>query len=153
MAERVLVTTDRNQSVVRCGDVYLAATGLRPMSDESVEEFIAYTTEVDARLGAAKAGLQYSPEQSPNAHQRKRFATAQEVAVPYLRMALLTDSAIVRGSVTAIAWLIRSQTDLRAFKTTQWPKALLWQRDAVHLPEDAEDLLATVVTNVGLPKP
>jgi hypothetical protein len=151
VADRVMITTDGNQSMVRTGEVAVAATGLRPISDASCDEFIAYNYDLLARSQRITAVLQYSPVQSPTAEQRRRFATL-DAKMPFTRVAICTDSMLVRGAVLAIAWLVKTPTETRAFGTSQTDAALRWlaERSPFDMDE-ARMLLDVVVQNVGLP--
>jgi hypothetical protein len=73
--------------------------------------------------------LAYQVRGSISTKQRQR---AHDVGkgYPLERVALLTDSALVRGTLTATSWL-RMQTKYRAFRTGELDPALDWLREVI----------------------
>src|SRR4051812_22771405 len=92
----------------RVGDCFLTfcpATN----SDPSTEEYIEAMTQSCQRDGAFVGGLTYLPSSGPSASQRKRLG---EVSFKLgldkgRRIALLSESALARGALTAYNWLVR----------------------------------------------
>nr|WP_206607121.1 hypothetical protein [Sandaracinus sp.] len=112
----------------------------RPPSDE---EWGEYVEAVDAQGAAPLAQLVHTQGGSPNAKQRGAFT--KMLAGRTVPVAVLNDSALVRGAVTAIAWFNPS---LRAFKSADIDAALQYlgvpESRWSTLKNDLEDLRASV---------
>jgi hypothetical protein len=79
-------------------------------------------------LGPAKLFLNWSPYFSPTAKQRS-LVKEHEVAMglPQLeRLALISDSGVVRGAITALSWLAPSLRNHKAFAPKDVRSALDW---------------------------
>ena len=87
-----------------------------PPTDEEWERWIAYYKMSERSEGRALIESRHGA--GPNAKQRK--AMAEAIKGRDIRAAVLTESLIVRGIVTAIAWLGIPQ---RAFPTGQYEEA------------------------------
>jgi hypothetical protein len=102
--------------------------------------------------------LLYSPLRGPSTSERRLLVERDigNVLGQARRMAVLTDSALVRGAVTAQAWMLRAissrGTQTSAYKPQHYRKAL---RDLLlTAPFDlaeAETMLRLVAEEVGLP--
>src|SRR5262249_53055292 len=66
-----------------------------------------------------------SPKQSPNAAQRRLIERYSEW-VTFKRFALISGSPVIRGAVTAIAWLFRGKSETKAFAPGAERDALAW---------------------------
>src|SRR5438876_964688 len=117
-------TSDRTQAFILTGQLIVAATADTPMTDLAVDEFVAKL--VPLVEGRRVAGLlQYSPSQSPTAAQRQRLANATAGKHPLKRVALVSESRLVRGAITALSWLIPG-TQTRAFAPRGCRAAFDW---------------------------
>ncbi|HET6332154.1 MAG TPA: hypothetical protein VFG30_03030 [Polyangiales bacterium] len=80
--------------------LYLAVLYGDAPTDEEWDRWVTMSVE---RSGRDQRVIVESHNSGPNAKQRKELADA--VRDVELRVAVLTDSAVVRGIVTALAWL------------------------------------------------
>ena len=97
--------------------------------------------------GAEKLGVNKTPatvsftasKATPTAAQRKQLE-AEEARFAFgnvERNAILSDSAVVRGAITAIQWLLRSKAQMKAFRVDHVTQALQWlhEREPFDLAE------------------
>jgi len=144
-------TRDGCQALRAEGELIIAATSEKPMTDEAVDEFIVHLGALMNGRSAITAILQYSPTQSPNALQRKRMMEAQAMNQPIKRIAILTQSKIVRGAVTALAWFAKSGPQTRAFSIDRHADALKWLSETARFDRVAAPAVLKEVTSaVGL---
>lgn len=101
-------------SMCRVDRVLLAVHWAAPPSDDEWDRWIELTCDQPGAV--VRALVEAYDEVGPNAKQRKALADRIRVSGRDVRSAILTDSVIVRGIVTAIAWL---SVSLRAFATNQ----------------------------------
>lgn len=80
--------------------LYLAVLRGPPPTDAEWERWIAMSVE---RLGRDQRVIVESHNNGPNAAQRKAITDAMRNVD--VRVAVMTDSGVVRGIVTALAWL------------------------------------------------
>ena len=100
------------------GQVHLAIQRGESVSDAVWNEWLAsLQQDPDGRLRL----LVESHGGGPNAKQRKQFVDAMRGRD--LRIAVLTDSPISRGMVTAVSWLGQP---LRSFRVAQLAEAIAW---------------------------
>lgn len=109
----------------RVGPLAVNVNASKTLRDAEVREYM------DAVVAAAKGeyarvSLSYFVHQVPNASQRQIILAAMhEHALPPLeRTAVLTDSALMRGALTAYSWFSRS--DSSPFAVADRQKALVW---------------------------
>ena len=145
----VRTTSDQSQAFACTGRLLVAATGLRPMTDASCYELVEMMHQATHSDGLV--AIQYSPLQSPTTAQRKIFVEGMkdyEVEAFFV----LTESQMVRGAVTALAWLQGGRAKSRAFQASDYRAAL---KQACQLtgcdPAEAQAMLTGVVAAVGLP--
>ena len=103
-------------AMVREGRVLLGVHHQHPPTDEEWARWIALAIERSAE--GVRTIVESGGSTGPNAKQRKALAEALQGV--NIRSAILTDSLIVRGIVTAIAWL---NVSLRAFAPDQQREA------------------------------
>lgn len=122
------------QAYERLGLLSINVASMPALADADILEFI------DRAAGAAgdnptRLSLTYYITNPPNAHQRQLMTDAMQrhgLPVP-TRMCVLTQSALMRGALTAFRWMTR--TDAQAFAPSEYKKALEWLG-----PKDAFDL-------------
>jgi hypothetical protein len=75
--------------------------------------------------------MTFSPVGSPNGEQRKQHATWTEKLRFHEvgRIAFLSDSMLIRGTMTALKWLIGGPGKLKMFKGKEWEQALMWLKE------------------------
>ncbi len=148
---QVNTTPKKTLSWARVGEVYILATSPAPIdTDELIALLEALTVDRKAN-GKARGALQYSPTQAPNATQRKLIKDRYEGEIDYERFALIAASALVRGALTAMSWLMgKSQT--KPFAPTDLKRALQWLAELTPLDlEQAMETLDASVQIVGYP--
>jgi hypothetical protein len=116
----------------RIGYLRLVVAGKRAIADETWREHLGHSAADATRYQPAHGVLFWSPTQGPSARQRKmltyEFADAIGLAAQR-RVAVLTDSAMVRGTVTAINWFARQK--LIALSPEEVERALDWLAEDV----------------------
>jgi hypothetical protein len=129
MGGRVLVTADGNLATARVGDLAMVSTGDRPISDEAWREHLEQLGSWVKRHGPAVAILCYVPKHGPSVEQRRVLAEdyGQHIRIDcYRRNALLSESVIVRGILTAIGWLTSGNMKVKTWPPKQVENALTW---------------------------
>jgi hypothetical protein len=104
-----------------------------------------------ARGDFARVSLSCFAHQVPNAAQRKIiFEEMEQHGLPALaRTALLTDSGLMRGALTAYSWVTRSDSD--AFAIADRRRALVWLAERASFDvEEAMQALDGCFAAVGL---
>jgi hypothetical protein len=72
----------------------------------------------------------------------------------FRRVAFLTDSALLRGVLTAMAWLVRSDAQTTGYKPTEWKDALSWMGEKAEFDRtEADRLFAGLCREVGVGVP
>jgi hypothetical protein len=121
------VTLDGNIASARVGKLWLAASGRRPITDDAWREYLGHSVVSVRSDGPFHGVLFWAPKYGPSASQRKaltgEFAQAVRLDAQR-RVVLISGSALVRGTMTAINWITRST--LAAFAPTEGPRALEW---------------------------
>jgi hypothetical protein len=126
------VTRDGNVASERVGYLRLVVAGTRAITDETWREHLGHSAADAVSHQPAHGVLFWSPTQGPSARQRKmlteEFANAIGTSAER-RVAVLTDSAMVRGTVTAIHWFTRKK--FIAFSPKEVDRALDWLAEDV----------------------
>jgi hypothetical protein len=121
------VTRDGNLASARVDKLWLAASGARAISDESWRDYLGHASTSVKSDGPYFGVLFWAPQNGPSAAQRKllteEFAQAIRIDLQR-RVALISDSPLVRGAITAITWFTRS--NVGAFAPKDAKKALDW---------------------------
>jgi hypothetical protein len=115
----------------------------KEFTDADWKEYLEGSLAIARKLGKGpKVGLAAMINAHPNAGQR-RFATDfldREAVRPIERLAVLTDSELLRGALTALAWAM-PKSRLRAFKGTDHSGALSWLREVAEFDEKQADAI------------
>ena len=121
------ITRDGNVASVRVGNLWLAASGWRPIADGAWREYLEASAASVRTDGPFYGVLFWAPAHGPSARQRKmlthEFAEAIRLDAQK-RVALISESALVRGTITAINWFAR-KNDV-AFSPKDVRRALEW---------------------------
>lgn len=143
----MLRTREGEVVAARVGDLWISVQPDRPIDDAAWRAHLDFSVEEVARNGPYPGLLVWAPKHGPSAHQRRIMT--DEYRKP-LRLdqqracAVITESAIVRGILTAFSWL-GSGTAMNAFAPPDAAKAFDWL--ALHVSFDrkqAEDALHTL---------
>jgi hypothetical protein len=98
------------------------------IKDEEWDEYVIAGYQLIKTYGAApKVSMAMFTEGFPSAYQRSRLATHLEAhgVPPLVRVAVFTDSALIRGAMTAFGWIM-PKTTLRAFDAKDIGSCLNW---------------------------
>jgi hypothetical protein len=117
------ISSGKNLGMHLVGDLLLQATSARNIPDSEWDEYI---DEIDRlmRENTIPYSLQYSLTQGPPARVRKLIGKRLGDRM-FPNFVLISDSAVVRGILTAISWLIPNpRTKVRAFSPGQEKNAL-----------------------------
>lgn len=100
----------------------------KELPDEEWERYYIAGHALTKKYGQpSKVSMAMFTEVIPSAHQRGRlagFLKSQNVP-QLLRVSILTDSALVRGAMTAFGWIM-PRTTMRAFAADDVPACLQW---------------------------
>ena len=121
------ITRDGNVASVRVGNLWLVASGWRPIADDAWREYLEASAASVRADGPFDGVLFWAPLHGPSARQRKmlthEFAEAVRLDAQR-RVALISESALVRGTITAINWFARK--NFVAFSPNDVRRAFEW---------------------------
>jgi hypothetical protein len=126
------VTDDRNLACARVGNLWVLAAGPHPIEDDAWRQHLRYSAATVTSVGPFHGILFWSLKQGPSTRQRKMLTDefAQAVRLDLQRrVAVISDSALVRGTITAINWLVRKK--MSAFAPCEVAGALDWLAEDV----------------------
>jgi hypothetical protein len=126
------VTDDRNMACSRVGNLWVVAAGSRRIEDATWRQYLGYSAATVTSSGPFHGILFWSLKQGPSTRQRKMLTAefAQAVRLDdQRRVALISESALVRGTITAINWLARKK--MAAFAEREIARALDWLAEDV----------------------
>jgi hypothetical protein len=140
----------------RVGELSVQTTSARPIVDAEWDQYIENCkAEFAEEGGLPVAVLQYSLVVFPSATQRRELESAQAAFGSYediKRVAIITDSALARGAMAAILWLLRLKTQVRGFSRRDVRGALQWLAQVARFSEEeAWRVLNASVQEVGYP--
>jgi hypothetical protein len=127
-----ILATKNNEFVINHdGDLMITVSPVEPWSDAIWREYLELIATYHERFGVQPGVLNFSPTQSPSATQRNILGTEfkDKTHVAELRrVVVLTDSALARGVLTALTWLLPNSRKMHqmAFKSTELDEALEW---------------------------
>jgi hypothetical protein len=107
------------------------------ITDEQWDEYIMAGYQLAQKHGLSpKVSMAAFTDAFPSAYQRGRLAAhLKKQGVPPLeRVAVLTDSALIRGAMTAFGWIMPN-TSLRAFEVLDTRGCLKWLHDQAPFDE------------------
>lgn len=155
-SSQVLASKDKKIAFRWLDELCVIATGPGACPDETWAEYIElHVQSAPVYIGESKncCTLNYSPTTAPTTPQRRMITAAGErMRFDSLKhTAILSDSTFVRGSVTALSWLIPSmKIDMKSFKPEQFQKALDWLGGHHRFPMgEAVDTLRELAVFVG----
>jgi len=127
----VEVTHDGNMASGRVGKLWLVAAGRRPIEDDTWRQCVGHGA-ASMKSGPFHGVLFWTPTHGPSAPQRKML-TDELARSGHLdvrrRVALISGSAFVRGTITAIRWFTRS--NVAVFAPKEAHRALDWLAEAI----------------------
>ena len=135
----------------RLGPLVMNVCHAQVLTDADMEEYIARTVQ-ESRGDHARVSLSHYAHHIPNARQRQvMFSAMKANGVPSpVRQCLLSDSAILRGAMTAFGWL--TGTDSASYSLAERRRALSWlAENAAFDPDEALVMLDDCFRRSGLP--
>src|SRR5882762_647183 len=126
------IVSDGNIASARVGSLWIAGTGDRPIEDAIWREYLEHAAASVRDVGPFTGVLLWAPTFGPSTHQRRMLTDEYGKAVrvdAQRRVALISESAFVRGTITAINWLLRK--NVLAFAPPNVGKALQWLAEEV----------------------
>jgi hypothetical protein len=146
----MLVTSDNTMASSRVGQLLLAAAGERSITDLGWREYLEFSASSVKNDGPFSGVLFWAPTQGPTGSQRKMLTEeyAEAVRIDAQRcVALISDSTMVRGALTAINWFAKK--NMRAFARTDIQQALDWMADEIEFDrQEAEQALGLIIVAV-----
>jgi hypothetical protein len=126
----LFVAKDKTIAGLRVGDLWLSASGEEPISDAGWQEMLQFLCQTAAASGPVTASLNWCPKHGPSNAQRNlltkgSYADAMQIDKTR-RSAIMSDSVVVRGALTAIGWLLGAKFQARAFAPKELPAAFEW---------------------------
>jgi hypothetical protein len=151
-----LYETKTKWAAVRAfGPLMLAAVSAQEQSDEMYREFLDILEDMDKNKALPTHSLLYSPVRAPSAKHRamqKNHPPSQRLMASLKRQVILTDSAFVRGVVTAFTWLIPSPTKVKCMRPDLYKDGFGWLREDLEFQTDeAIAILRELVVMTGYP--
>ena len=131
----------------RVGDLWITVHPDHAITDAEWREHLDVSVTEVQRNGPYPGILVWAPKQGPSAHQRRIMTEeyGKKLSLDKQRAcAVITDSALVRGIVTALTWF-GAGTAMNAFSPPDVSKAFDWL--ALHIEFDrkrAEDALQSL---------
>jgi hypothetical protein len=105
-----LVTSRKTFAETRVEELLVMALNGALVTDDEWREHCENLRALNKIGGPAKAMIIFGIGEGPNAKQRQVLAEEYADLGKNMRVALLTDSVVARGVLTAIGWLLSSQT-------------------------------------------
>ncbi len=144
---------NRSICAERVEQTLLSVTGPNPILDDAFESYLEQVAQSVTEHGPFHCFLSYSLTQGPSAKQR-RMVQEREHRLQLKnmnRVALISQSTLVRGAITAAAWLIPGKRELRAFPAAEVDHALAWlaESDLALDPKHCKRVLATLIEAAG----
>jgi hypothetical protein len=146
----MVVTSDGNMASARIGKLWVACSGRRPITDATWREYLRHAAESVKNHGPYHGVLFWAPKSGPSAAQRRMLTDEYAKAVrldAQRRIVLISDSAIVRGTITAIDWFTRK--NFLAFAPKNVHQAIAWLAEDIQFDrKEAELALEKVICAV-----
>jgi len=121
------ISRDGNVACARVGRLWIGASGPRAIADNAWREYLQRFAAAVKADGPVHGVLFWALTQGPSPRQRMmlthEFADVIRIDA-HRRIAVVSDSALVRGTITAINWFVRK--NLMAFPPREVPRALEW---------------------------
>jgi hypothetical protein len=133
------------------GQLAIIVSGNKSYSDEAWGEYLHICRQMSDPAAPFVGAYNYSPIVGPSAAQRKVFdSELGDLNRKFKRVVVVSDSAFVRGALTASAWLTRSDMQMRPFSPAQTNNGFDWLAQEVTFPmQEAQALLRELVRQQG----
>lgn len=112
----MFVSPNRQISFQMVGQVGLTVSCPTGYDDKDWEAYIQQARHVRSAGGVIRGVLNFTPSQGPSASQRKRLTDElKEELKPVVRVAVLSDSALLRGVITAMSWFVGGDLTTKSY--------------------------------------
>jgi hypothetical protein len=150
----LVLTRDGNVASTRVGNLWLMATGSRPIQDETWRQYLEHSAASVVARGPFHGVLTWAPKHGPSTSQRRmltgEFAEAIRLDAQR-RVAVVSESAFARGTMTAINWLAKK--NLAAFAPREIDLAFDWLEEDIEFDRvEAQDGLQQIIRAVDVPE-
>jgi hypothetical protein len=123
----ILKTSGSEIVMGEVGQLCIIVSGRKPYSDATWDEYCKLCKELDVIGRNLRVVLNYSPIVGPSANQRRKFTSElAEENKHFKRVVLVSDSALVRGALTATTWLSNASLQMRAFSPKHTEEGFRW---------------------------
>lgn len=143
MGKSLHTTKDRNIAMVRVDELWVVASGSRPITDAAWEEYLTIAGESIKAEGPFHGLLLWWPLNAPTAGQRNMLVEKYAETVrldQQRRAAVVAESLIIRGAMTAIGWFSKGGTIVKPFSPADPKVPLDWlAEDCKFDRQEAED--------------
>lgn len=134
---KVFKTAGGELYTVGIGRLAIIVSGTKSYSDEVWVEYCAICREMSNPALPYLAAFNYSPIVGPSASQRKTFnSEVGDLNKHFKRVVLVSDSAIVRGALTATAWITRSDMQMRPYSPARVDEGFAWLAEVAEFNRD-----------------
>lgn len=149
---RMFATQNKQIVIAGVGDLVLTCVGPGQVSDDLWTEHLSQVAEFLSERTFTSA-LNYTPHFAPNTTQRhimQKRKTELAASDNVKKIALLSDSAFVRGGVTALQWIMKFDSAVKPFKPDMYREALAWLREFTRFDvDDAASFLREIAVYTG----
>ena len=138
----VCETAQRDACYARLGPLFLGVQRQAIDNDQTQSLMESLAAHVK-REGPGKVLLIYAPDAGPTAEQRRMIVDEygdRTGIKSFSRVALLSNSTMVRGVLTALGWLLGGKSRTRAWKPSDWKKCLEWLHEGAAFDLAAAEL-------------
>ncbi len=123
----MFITAGKNQTIDFIDGIGIGATGLNPITDAEWDEWVREMDRAYSQGQVTRAIWQISPKQQPNVRQRGSLTAVQkkyDIPRQTKIVVISTESALARGAMTGITWLLGGKPPLRAYAVNDVERAL-----------------------------
>lgn len=134
MAKSAQMTKDGNIALERVNELLVAASGNRPITDAAWQEYLDLASDSVRTDGPFKGLMLWWPVNAPSSGQRNMLVEkyAEKIRLDMQkRAAVVADSLLIRGAMTAIGWFSKGGTVVKPFSPTDPRIAFDWLAEEV----------------------
>ncbi len=156
MAGKMTVIRDGSLACARVGELWILASGSRPIRDEGWTEYLEAAAQSVESDGPFTGLLIWTPIYGPSAPQRRQLTDDYGKRVRLdlqRRIVVISESTIARGAMTAISWFT-SGAKFECYAAKDRDRAITWL--ALDIPFDrkeAESRLNGMISAVNVEQP
>lgn len=143
MAMSAQTTKDGNIAWIRVNELLVVASGNRPITDSAWQEYLEQTSVSVQTDGPFKGLLLWWPLNAPSSGQRSMLVEkyAEKIRLDMQRRAaVVAESLLIRGAMTAIGWFSKGETVVKPFSPADPKLVFDWLAEEVKFdPQEAEE--------------